>query len=74
MAASDYTILIESLSKDDGGGYLSTVPDLPVCMSDGPTREQAARNVADAIAAWSEEAQALGREIPSPSTHLLATG
>ncbi|WP_397540386.1 hypothetical protein [Roseomonas mucosa] len=28
-------------------------------MSDGETREEAARNVEDAIAAWIEEAQAI---------------
>jgi hypothetical protein len=30
-------------------------------MSDGDTREEAARNVEDAIACWLEEADALGR-------------
>ena len=36
-------------------------------MSDGDTREQAARNIGDAIEAWIEEAQALGRPVPAPS-------
>ena len=70
MPHPDYPVLIEPLSPADGGGYLATVPDLPGCMSDGETREQAARNVGDAIAAWIEEAQALGRAIPAPSCHL----
>ncbi|MDQ2802328.1 MAG: type II toxin-antitoxin system HicB family antitoxin [Pseudomonadota bacterium] len=48
----------------------ATVPDLPGCMSDGETRELAARNVGDAIEAWIEEARALGRAIPVPSRHL----
>jgi len=65
----DYPVLIEALSPEEGGGYLATVPDLPGCMSDGATRELAARNVGDAIAAWIEEAQALGRTVPSPSRH-----
>ena len=38
-------------------------------MSDGETRELTARNVADAIAVWVEEARKLGREIPAPSRH-----
>ncbi len=63
----DYAVMIEPLSAEDGGGYLATVPDLPGCMSDGATREAAARNVGDAIAAWIEEARALGRPVPSPS-------
>ena len=52
------------------GGYLATVPDLPGCMSDGESREQAAHNVGDAIAAWIEEARALGRTVPAPSRKL----
>jgi antitoxin HicB len=62
-------VLLEPLPDEEGGGWLVTVPDLPGCMSDGATREDAARNVGDAIAAWIEEAHALGREIPIPSRH-----
>ena len=70
MSHPDYPVLIEPLSPEDGGGYLATVPDLPGCMSDGKTRELAARNVANAIEAWIEEAHALGRAIPAPSQSL----
>lgn len=72
MPHPDYPVLIEPLLPEDGGGYLATVPDLPGCMSDGETREQAARNVGDAITAWIEEAQALGRTVPLPSRHLTS--
>jgi len=65
----DYPVLIEPMIPEDGSGYLATVPDLPGCMSDGETREEAARNVGDAINAWIEEAHALGRAIPAPSRH-----
>ena len=74
MARRDYPIVIEPLSGEDGGGFLATVPDLPGCMSDGDTREDAARNIADAIAAWVEEATRLGRTIPEPSAHLAMAG
>ena len=66
QSARDYPVLITPLPDTDGGGYLATVPDLPGCASDGATREEAAHNVADAIAQWIEEARALGREIPTP--------
>lgn len=72
MPHPGYPVLIEALSPEDGGGYLATVPDLPGCMSDGESREQAARNVGDAIAAWIEEARALGRTVPAPSRKLAA--
>lgn len=68
----DCSVLIEPLALEDGGGYLATVPDLPGCMSDGETREMAARNVGDAIKVWIEEASALGRPIPVPWRHLVS--
>jgi len=71
---SDYAVVIETLSDQDGGGFVATVPDLPGCMSDGATREEAARNIADAIESWIEEAKRLGRAIPVPSAHLLLAG
>ena len=67
MPHPDYPVLIEPLSDEDGGGYFATVPDLPGCMSDGATREAAARNVGAAIAAWIEAARRLGRAVPPPS-------
>jgi len=70
MRDHDYPIVIEPLSAQDGGGFLASVPDLPGCLSDGATREEAAHNIADAISAWIEEAKALGRPIPAPSAPL----
>ena len=72
MIHPDYPVLIEPLAEEEGGGYFATVPDLPGCMSDGATRELAARNVGDAIAAWIEEARRLGRVVPPPSWRPLA--
>jgi predicted RNase H-like HicB family nuclease len=72
MLHPDYPVVIEPLSEEDGGGYLATVPDLPGCVSDGATRELAARHVGDAIAAWIEEANELGRPVPTPSKHRLS--
>jgi predicted RNase H-like HicB family nuclease len=67
MPVNDYPVIIEALTDADGGGFLATVPDLPGCMSDGETREMAARNIEDAIASWIEEAKALGRKVPEPT-------
>lgn len=63
----NYAIVIEPLSAEDGGGFFATVPDLPGCISDGETREEAARNFEDAIECWLEAARELGREIPAPT-------
>jgi predicted RNase H-like HicB family nuclease len=74
MPNREYPVVIEPLSAEEGGGFIATVPDLPGCMSDGETREEAARNIADAISAWMEEAKAVGRAIPEPSQHLAMAG
>jgi antitoxin HicB len=70
MRKPEYAVVIEPLSEEDGGGFLATVPDLPGCMTDGDTREEAARNVDDAIASWLEEARLVGRAIPEPRAAL----
>jgi len=67
MARLEYPVIITPLSAEDGGGFAATVPDLPGCMSDGDTPEEAITNVQDAIAAWIEAAQDLGRAVPEPS-------
>ena len=72
MTERDYPVVITPLAEQDGGGYLATVPDLPGCMSDGATREEAAHNIGDAIAQWIEEAGRLGREIPMPKMAIPA--
>lgn len=50
-----YTLVIEPLSEEDGGGFFATVPDLPGCMSDGETAEEAVTNVQDAIRCWLDD-------------------
>ncbi len=72
MAKLDYPVLIEPLVQEDGGGFVATVPDLPGCMSDGETPEDALAQVQDAIMAWIEEARALGRPVPKPSQRHVA--
>ena len=62
-----YSVNIGPLSPEDGGGFVARVPDLPGCMSDGESPEEALENVYDAIACWIEAAQELGRPIPPPS-------
>lgn len=68
----DYRIVLEPLSVDDGGGFLAMVPDLPGCMSDGESQEEALASVRDAIDAWLDEARRLQRPIPSPSRANMA--
>jgi len=72
MTKLEYPVVIEPLSSEDGGGFIATVPDLPGCISDGETPEEALANVQDAIAAWIEEARAVGRAVPMPTPRHVA--
>jgi antitoxin HicB len=65
-----YPVVVEPLSIPDGGGYLALVPDLPGCMSDGESPDQAVANVQDAIDCWIEAANDMGHATPAPSRHL----
>jgi antitoxin HicB len=70
----EYSIRIERLEDGDGGGYLATVPDLPGCISDGETPEEALKNVQEAIASWLEAAREWKIDIPQPSPPLARAG
>ncbi|WP_407522017.1 type II toxin-antitoxin system HicB family antitoxin [Methylobacterium oryzisoli] len=67
MTVHDYHVELARLPMSEGGGWQITVPDLPGCLSDGETIEEAERNVADAILCWIDAARRLGREIPPPA-------
>jgi predicted RNase H-like HicB family nuclease len=70
----EYPVRIERLAESDGGGYLATVPDLPGCMSDGETPEEALRNVQEAIVSWIEAAKEWKQDIPKPAPPLARAG
>jgi predicted RNase H-like HicB family nuclease len=62
-----YGHIISPLSYDDGGGYMITFPDLPGCMSDGETMEEAHVNGRDAFNSWIAAQMDMGRQIPAPT-------
>lgn len=64
-----YAHVIEPLSEDDGGGYLITFPDLPGCMSDGETIDEAMANGRDAFSVWVSARVHQGKPIPKPTRH-----
>jgi antitoxin HicB len=70
----EYAVHIERLAESDGGGYLATVPDLPGCMSDGATPEDALKNVQEAIVSWIEAAKEWDLEVPQPSRPMARAG
>ncbi len=56
-------------SKEDQA-YLAEVPELPGCMADGETYQQALSNAEQIIQEWIGTAQELGRSIPEPKGRL----
>ena len=47
--------------------YLVEAPELPGCMADGATPEEAVQSVQIAIRLWIEGARKLGRAVPGPA-------
>ena len=66
MNLPEYQFTIRELAIDDGGGFLIEFPDLPGCMSDGETVEEAIANGSDAVQCWITVAKEKGREVPDP--------
>lgn len=63
----DYPFQIRPMTADEGGGYLIEFPDLPGCLSDGKSIEEAIANGADALRSWLATAREFGDPIPPPS-------
>lgn len=56
--------------SEEDNAYIAEVPELAGCMADGPTANEALRNVEQIAAEWIETAKELGREIPKPKGRL----
>ncbi len=54
------------------GAFIVDVPELPGCMADGSSYEEAVANAQRVIAEWLEAAKELGRPIPLPQGRRLA--
>jgi antitoxin HicB len=67
---SEYPFTVRPLSAQEGCGYLVAFPDLPGCMSDGDTIEEAIANAQDAKRDWVSAMQEAGRAIPPASVDL----
>ena len=62
----EYRITIRPLSKDEGGGYLVEYPEIPGCMSDGETIEEAIANGREALRDCLDVFKESGRKAPVP--------
>jgi predicted RNase H-like HicB family nuclease len=55
------------LEAADEGGFAVSVPDLPGCWTQGETRDQALANAKEAMGAYLEAFEELGRPLAKPS-------
>ncbi|MBX3001989.1 MAG: type II toxin-antitoxin system HicB family antitoxin [Caldilineaceae bacterium] len=71
MTDYDYKheIILFWSNKDDA--FIAEVPELPGCMADGESYQDALANVEMVIQEWLETAQVLGRPIPEPRGRLM---
>jgi len=66
---SRYEIVIYWSAEDRA--YIAEVPELPGCMADGKTYQEALSNVEIIIQEWIETAKELKRPIPQPRGRLM---
>ena len=57
-------------SKEDEA-FIAEVPELPGCAADGPTYEDAIREVQEIMDIWIETAKEKGWPIPEPKGRLM---
>lgn len=56
--------------SEEDQSFIVDVPELPGCMADGETQEEALANARVIIEEWVETARALGRPVPEPKGRL----
>ena len=66
---SKYEIIIYWSADDDA--FVAEVPELPGCMADGETYQEALANAEVIIREWLETAKEIGRPIPEPKGRLV---
>jgi predicted RNase H-like HicB family nuclease len=67
--SSNFEIIIYWSNED--GAFVAEVPELPGCMADGRTYQEAVTNVEVIVEEWIQTAKELGRPIPEPRGRLI---
>lgn len=57
--------------SDVDEAFLVEIPELPGCMADGETYQEAVQNAEVVIQEWIATAQSLGRSIPEPKGRFM---
>ena len=70
---SDHKYEIVLSWSDEDNAFIAEVPELPGCVSDGTSYQEALQNVELIIAEWIETAKLEGRPIPEPKRSFSAS-
>ena len=57
-----YTVILE---REEDGGFVASVPALPVCVSQGDDRAEALANIREAIELYIEDCREAGDPVPT---------
>ena len=68
MNFEDYAINVSPLPPEDGGGFMASLPDLPGCIADGATIDEAIAEAHDAFDAWATAEHEDKGNLPQPKT------
>lgn len=69
MAAQEFDVVLEPQA---GGGFTAYVPDLPGCISEGDTVEEALAMIRDAIEGYVAVQRDRGEPLPKVQHHKVA--
>ena len=60
--------------SDEDDAWIAVVPDLPGCMADGATEQEALREAAVAVKLWLSVSRKMGHAIPEPTGSKTPSG
>ncbi|MDR2654852.1 MAG: toxin-antitoxin system HicB family antitoxin [Oscillospiraceae bacterium] len=61
-----YGIVLRHMNDKSGSYYFATVEEMPGCMSDGATQEEALANIRESMELWIEGKIESGLDVPMP--------
>ncbi len=62
-----YSVRLSQLAREDGGGWLASVPELPGCFADGETPDEAYAELKGVLEFWLQVAKETGKPVSEPA-------
>jgi antitoxin HicB len=74
LQLDQYRVTVRPMTAEEGTGFLIEFPDVPLCLSDGSTVEEAVANGRDALRCCLLTMKELGDPVPRPGSTEAASG